>query len=392
MRKGLSTILTVGIVVVVMLALGIGAYVFLTNKTQPQAKTEDTSNNDRSSEDSSATVRPFLIYAETISETTTPDRSWPTVSIYKTSDGSDKELLATVGKVGEYPGRFFLTPDKSKLLIGLESKLQILDLETKQLDDLLVAKNEIGDLVFSPDGKEALIWDQKYASNDLSYTLHRFNLSTKSDAIIKSGVMSEKPAYLSPYSWRSDNKIAMLEPMGEAADFWYLDMDSLEIKQSTVGPIGSSFAGGRNSKLMATPSTTIADICNEMSGVGPNSYDFIDNVSGSKSGNVAATASLMTPVGFSPDDTEFIYYTTVPAKNASECNSPRTKSYFKVSVASGQPAPLDNLVEQLRIWDTNNIGVEYAYSKDDELNQLVIGHKIVASSAKSLQIVAQYWK
>ena len=69
---------------------------------------------------------PVVIYAEEVDSVDVDGRNWPTVNIFKkTGNNLPELLLENVGKVGEYPNSYMLYPDKSKLLINLESKLQV---------------------------------------------------------------------------------------------------------------------------------------------------------------------------------------------------------------------------------------------------------------------------
>jgi len=388
MKKGISTLLTVALTTVVILAIATGIYYFyLAPKSDKEITTDSSSDSDNSITEKSA----YLLYSETISETNNAERSWPTVNIYRTIDGGSKDLLASVGKVGEYPNSFYITPDKTKLLINLESKLQILDLSSKTIADLFFPEHEVGGIVFSPNGEELLIWDQNYASNDKGYSIHRFNLSTKADTILKKGTMGEKPQYLTPYSWRSDDKIALMEPMGEAVDYWYFDLNDAKIKESAVST-GSVYIAGNQGTLIATASGSVGDICNEMSASTPNAYDVADNVSGVKAGTISSGSNYMSVVAFSPTDTEIMYYTTPPTTDKATCDQASAKTYYTANVASGKSTPLADYRAKLKEWGIDNIGASYSNSADGKISNIVLGDQVLATSAKSMQIIAQYWK
>lgn len=391
MKKGISTILIIGLTVAVMLAIFAAIYyVFL----QPKPIGKDTLANqsDQKSAKTGEPASPYLIYAETISEVNNSDRSWPTKNIYRTSNGTSKEFLVTVGKVGEFPGRFFLSPDKNSLYINLESKLQVLNLSTKQLSDVLNAEYSIGTLVFSSDGQSMMVWDQKYASSDKHYALHRVNLSTKQDTIVKTGILEDDPDYLEPYSWRDDSKIAMIEPLGEAVKYWYFDLEDLSIKQAHIGDVGFGYAEGQLGKLLAVPTTTIANICNEMSGLSPNGYEIIDNISGSKTAGFSVPGVEVNLVGFSADDKDLLYYTSPLATNDDECLATRAKSYYKYNIASDTSVPVADFPTLLSEWQIDKIGADFSNSLDGKANNILLDGKVAITSEKYLEIIAEYWK
>src|SRR3989344_2602074 len=119
----------------------------------------------------------------------TESRLWPTEKILRKVGGATPETLAEVGKVGEYPNNYKLNPDKKFLLINLGSKLQILDLTTKELKDLFIPKGVVGSMSYSPDGTQLFIWDDKYLPQDGNnrYYIHRFTISSRKDEILKQG-------------------------------------------------------------------------------------------------------------------------------------------------------------------------------------------------------------
>lgn len=292
---------------------------------------------------------PVLIYAEEIAQTSdsTTNRSYPTVKVMKKVGASNPEELARVGKVGEYPAAFILSPDHKTLYINLESKIQTLDLSSKKLSDFFTPRKQVyNNFVFSPDGTRMFIWDQIYAStNDFSYFVHDLNISTKKDTIIKSGQSNENIYF--PLVWRSDNKVVLGAPKGDASDLWSYDLSSNELKQTT-----KAYAGviSKDGMLSSTYNKSIDDPCNDYSGSGFSVWDIIEPISGNVVGTAGDASKISTVVAFSSDNKQVLFGTT-PVREKSKCDTPSTISYFTKDITAGStPNAVSDLSAILGSW------------------------------------------
>src|SRR3989344_7358108 len=95
-----------------------------------------------------------LAYALLESNADARARRWPTYSIWIKKGTATPEQLAVVGKEGEYPSRFVLSPDHRYIAIDLEKKLQLLNIGTKELRTVFTTENGTAGIAFSLDGSE----------------------------------------------------------------------------------------------------------------------------------------------------------------------------------------------------------------------------------------------
>lgn len=321
-------------------------------KSTPASTTTTTPAASASTATTTATTKqytPVLIYAEEIAQTSDPTthRSYPTVKVMRKVGTTDAEELARVGKVGEYPQAFLLSPDNKKLYINLESKIQTLDLSSKKLSDFFTPRKQVyNNFVFSPDGTRMFIWDQIYTStNDFSYYVHDLNISTKKDTIIKSGQSNENIYF--PMVWRNDNKVLLGAPKGDFSDLWSYDLSSNELKQTAGTYVGVISNDGM---ISSTYNKSIDDPCNDMSGSGSSILNLIEPISGNVIGTAGDASKISSVIAFSSDDKQVLFGTT-PVREKSKCNTPSTTSYFTKNIATGStPTAVSDLSATLGSW------------------------------------------
>jgi hypothetical protein len=332
------------------------------------------------------------------------NRHWPTVKLFRKVGDQNPEELAVVGKVDEFPNDFVLSPDKKSILINLESKLQLLNLETKKLEDLtsLEKRNHAG-AIFSPDGSRIFVWDENYASKNREYFVHMFNLSTRSDQVIKQGFLPEAgPRYLIPECWQKDNKIVMSEPLMQ---IWYYDLETNEYKKTPQDIFNGPFTAFSSScKLVSSPGSYVDDPCDQYDGAAESSYPIFDPISGQEIDRVGSGQDVVTILGFSPDDQEIIYATFEPITDIDdetenywqacyekEQQQEKTIRYYRKNIgADNQGIPIDNHREILYSWGKLEVNARVSFS--DDKYQLILDNQIVLSSNNHLMIVAKYYR
>lgn len=347
------------LIILIIVVVGAGIYWYLALRSTPTTEPQVVEPEEEKDK--------IVLYHKEVNSIT-PDensRRWSVVQIIREVNDGPPEVLAEVGKVGEYPRDFVLSPDKTKLLIGLESKLQILDLDSKELKDLFTPKKEVGSFIYSPNGDKLLIWDKEYASRDNQYYIHEFNIDTKEDNILKSG--STESTY-GLNNWRDDNKVIMSLLMGEWAQTWYFDMTTKAITQ-TPGNLGVGILSNDGTKLV-TENKWIPDICNEKGGGGASLYKMIDPISGKTIlNNIGKSDKHTAIVTFSQDDKELLYFTTNPVANKSDCNKEQTKTFYKINIESGDSETVTDYLELLKSWDvviTGGNALSLDYNTDDK--------------------------
>ena len=287
----------------------------------------------------------MIIFSQEIKTAEASGRIWPTVRIFRKIDNSKPEILAEVGKIGEPPASFALNPDKKFLLINLEKKLQILDLESKEIRGLFVPKRKIRDIVYSPDGKQIFIWDQEMY--DSLFYLHLFTINTGKDEIIKEG--SSGASYYYPIKWRDDGKIILEKAIGEFSELYYLDLLTKQIIKTdhTSSPFTVFRRTGR---AMNAEKSWISDICNRFSGDAPNSYEIIEPVSNKIFETIGIKDEAVDVLAFSPDNKEILVSTYKPWTKEEDCQKEPIRNHYKDEISSGRLIKIDNPLEVLAKW------------------------------------------
>lgn len=384
-------IVVVTLSVAVVLIVGVGLYLWQKPSTSetPDTSASPSQNNTTEASPTTQSVTPVVIYTQQIKKTDNESRSWPTVKILRKIGNAEPETLAEVGKVGEYPNSYQLSPDKKFLLINLESKLQILDLTTRELKDLFIPKRQVLSTSYSPDKTQLFIWDQKYAprDGDNSYYLHSFTISSRKDEILKQGV-SESPFF--GQTWREDNKIVLSEAHGEFSTPHYFDLANNQIVK-TPGNYASGLLS-ESGKAMAVAKDRTADICNDFSGDASSIYNTIDPVSGKILGTVGLPNNRVAILAFSPNDAEAFYQAEKPWTNREDCNKTAEKTYFKVQIATKQATKINNPAELLSSWNENYVGATINYDYEKRIWSILVNGQPIVTSGAELSIAGQYYR
>jgi len=397
---GFYVLLTVFLVAIIFLA-----YRNYQLKQQLQQKQDITSIPVITPTESKIGSIPVIIYGEEIKHEETFNRRWPTYRLIRKVGDNEPEELVEVGKVGEFPADFVLSPDKKFLLVNFENKLKLLDLETKQLEQLIeLEKSNYRGAIFSPDGSQLFIWDQNYVEPEAEreYFVHVFNLKDRTGKIINRG---SRDYSLFPLSWRDDDKVVMLEPRGGGpAGLFYYDLKTNELQsvpgREWVGP------ASKNGRLMGEANSSIGDACNAYSGNAVGSFEIFDPVSGEQFGRVGDDSKVVSIVAFSPDNREIIYtiaaLITSPATDEGieeffdKCSEQyekqeKNKLYYRKVISSNQMGVLlEEPQKILASWDA--FTVEAKAKWDNYIYSISIGGKVIISSDKPLYMVAQYYQ
>ncbi len=336
---------------------------------------------------------PVIIYKEEVTSSEgSSGRSYPTIRIWRKVGAQPYEELATVGRVDEYPIDVSLSHNKKTLLINLESRLQLLDLETRELKDIFTpTKSTYLGAIFSPDDKELFIWDQFYAREDeKEYFVHRLNLETFQDTILFTGVNG---SMYGPIVWREDNKIILYEPLGEFARSWYFDLETNQILQTP----NSNMSGfvSRNGMLMSVVNSHVEDICNEFSGDAWSGYKILDPVTGALLGGLKQQWKPAGISAFSRDGKEILYSVGENVTSRENCAvNVGSSRYFTSHINGGSPKQMsyDSYMRTMNEWGYESMGAEEHYNYENNTYSITINNKPIVTSSKTLGIVAQYLK
>lgn len=336
---------------------------------------------------------PILIYRDEVANHDGPTgRGFPTIKIWRKIGSGPYEELATVGKVGEFPIDISISRDKKSLLINLESKLQLLNLETKELREVFVPnKSTYLGAVFSPDNKELFIWDQFYANGlDGEYFVHRLNLETLKDTVLLAG---NDGSMYGPIVWRDDNKIILSEPMGEFARSWYFDLTTNRIAQ-TPNTNMSGFVSN-DGKSMSVVNAFVENICNEFSGDAWSGYKILDPVTGVLQGGLRQQGKPAGIGAFSLNGRQIIYSVGENITTKEKCDARSKPSMYYQSNYDGsgrKKLTHDQYMKLANEWGYDSISAEAEYDYQTNDYTITINGKPIISSSKDLRIIAQYLK
>ncbi len=393
MKKGLLVSVAV---LVILLLVGGGYYLGTQKKVDTQVTPTPYSTTDiitstplsttPTPKVSSTPLSTTLLYTEVSGTVNTPGRAYDVVKIFRKVGSAKPELLATVGKAGEFPSSFVLSPDKKTLLINLESKLQALDLSSKALTTVFTPKKQVFDLVYSPDGTRIFIWDQIYApsNNDYAYYVHDFNLSTKKDTILAQG--TEQQIYY-PVEWRKDDVVVLGIPKGE-----FSGIASFNVATKKLYTTPGNFSQGVVSQTgmrMATYEKSIDDACNSFSGSANSTHKIIDPVSGKEYANIGASDKRVSVIAFSPDDEMVAYSEQASRTSQNDCDQEQSSTYYQASAEStGTPTVVNDIDALLNSWGLG----EYAYAstKDGKAWSIYEQGKVTVSSNSPLRVISAY--
>ena len=257
--------------------------------------------------------QPIVIYSQQISQQNTANRSWPTVKIFrKIGNNTPEVLIPSMGTVDEYPSDYVLSPDKKTLLINLENKFVLFDLQTKQIYKTITLEHggNYRGVNFSPDSNKLFIWDHQYAGADRSYSVYIYDLKTGQKTPLS--VDQSLTQSLSVEKWRNDNIIILRQPMGDYSNLWTYNLNSnkLENKNQIYGRISE------NGQIMVVEDFNASkeDPCNEMMGTDIGGYKFIDPSSLKQVDSLYGDDKVVHYVASSLNNQSFMFYTMNPIK------------------------------------------------------------------------------
>jgi len=340
--------------------------------------------------------KPVVFYTQVVSETQggtspTDTRTWPTKRIYQATEGSAPRLITTIGKPGEYPSEFMINDAGSKLYANLESSLVEIDVASGSRRTLYTADHSIDGVVFSPDEKSLVIWDQDiYApSTDGKQPYKTAIISLDGTVISEQGSTTDKGYY--PKFWNTDGTVAIGEAAGEATIPWTFDPNSGVLTEDT-----SRYDTRLSATLASRIDTTSDDICPGIGGGSPTKDALYSLPAGTKVGSIGDGSTIVSLVAISSDDTKVMYQSRpIPATEA-ECSSDATPDYFVYSRDTGKATKVSDPVPTLISWKarTGFFAVKSSYDQTKGIYHYSLsatdGTPVVADQQQELSIIAEY--
>ena len=330
------------------------------------------------------TSSPMILFSEEVGAVTGTNRSWRVVAAYEKRGAEPAKKLFQVGSVGEYPKSIRLSPDKQFLLVDLESKLQRYTFATDKLEDLYIAKQGIGGVDFSPDGKELFIWDQAYPAIDKRYYARRLELSTSRTTLVASGLAE---AMVDP-SWLPNNVVILHQAMGAKwAIPWRLSLSTGEFVQVKEG----LFSGytSQTGKLMAVSTAFIGDACNDFSGDTESGFDLVETDTGNKVAAIDGRGKAVRFYAFSPDDRQALYSLYTPFSDREQCegSNPLEDPYLLSIATGGRERVSDPQALVWRWYNTSDARVRMKYDQDKGSFTVFLDEQPVIESLHNLNFI-----
>jgi len=247
-----------------------------------------------------------LTYVLLESKVNARERGWPTYSIWIKKGAAPPERLAAVGKEGEYPTQFILSPDHQYIAINLEKKLQLLNVRTKELRTVFATDTGIIGLAFSSDSSH--VWVSDNSTPATHFLIHSVDVASGKDTLAAKG----------------DNKII-------GGDFWFKQVRADGIifydvlTYSETGPDGGYFdlrtqevhedhaVYGLSEDGKVGLGDAVESIPGHCSEFGPYTVPMIvrvvEPVTGEVLGTIGRHNEAMHLVAFSPDGTQVLFGT-----------------------------------------------------------------------------------
>ena len=321
------------------------------------------------------------IYTEQIKIDENGD-SWD-VKVLRTINDTNPELLTTlelrnVGGSEGLPYNVDLSPDRKNLLISYEydgsgsgsDKLQLFNIETKEIKDILVSKSglNIEYPIFSPNSKEVFFLRSKSNNKDKTYDFYLYNIESQKNEIIKT--VKTRSGIFNP-RWLPENKILLsyslettIENPSFRQEFYIFNKDNKTIsafpnQKFSLLSEGNQDIFNSDNTLFAKPKTFTTRGFKTCYGeddttVLPNSYSILETLSGKEISSFKGNPEEpMTPISFSPDNKEILYIL-----NGDRCRPANPEKYYVQSLYDNKPREEVNLDDIIKKWDivlnTNN--------------------------------------
>ena len=314
------------------------------------------------------------IYTEQIKIDENGD-SWD-VKVLRTINDTNPELLTTlelrnVGGSEGLPYNVDLSPDRKNLLISYEydgsgsgsDKLQLFNIETKEIKDILVSKSglNIEYPIFSPNSKEVFFLRSKSNNKDKTYDFYLYNIESQKNEIIKT--VKTRSGIFNP-RWLPENKILLsyslettIENPSFRQEFYIFNKDNKTIsafpnQKFSLLSEGNQDIFNSDNTLFAKPKTFTTRGFKTCYGeddttVLPNSYSILETLSGKEISSFKGNPEEpMTPISFSPDNKEILYIL-----NGDRCRPANPEKYYVQSLYDNKPREEVKLDDIIQKWD-----------------------------------------
>lgn len=317
-------------------------------------------------------ITPIMFFTKEESIDTEGDRTWPTLSLWRKVGNEEPIMIADkIGKKGEFPASFDLTPNKQQLLINLESKLMALDLQTLQLKQLFVPKKQVANFIFTQDDKQIIVWDQNYETTDYNFFVHKVDLASGVTTQLGQGNSQQVAnAYqdgdnqdgagsLYVQGLNGDN-LLLYQTLGEASAPWVFDLKkgTLQRTPNTRAELYYAYSSAGNAIAKATG--VIDNICNTFAGNAPSTYNLLDPMTGKTLGTFGDGQRVADFYRFSPDGKKAWYAQFETVKDETSCDDKVERSFYEYDLATSKITQVSGNDQQVfDQWFPDKAGFDY---------------------------------
>ncbi len=304
------------------------------------------------------------LFAVADSGTTTSEREWTTYAIWRKVGNHKSEVLATVGAVGEfaYPSTMQLSPDHHYLAIGLESKLDVLDLVTGSLKTIFLPKSVVGNgVAFSPDSTHVAVSDgSEYTPPENGSALYSVDVrSGERTALYTSSTTQE---FAEAVAWRSDGNIILSYrvPKGSGPTIYtYFSPVDNQLHQLGSSPVLDHPSSSGKYFVMAR--AIAADPCQqgEMGASdAATGISMVDPIASTTVVSYVPANEIVDHIEYSPDETHILFGTHSVSACKTDTKQQMIEQYWTLPiVANAQPTRVVSVDEVHTQWKKPNIQI-----------------------------------
>ena len=328
-----------------------------------------------------------VLYITTATSSDIEGRNWPTKIVWRREGNAVPEVMAAVGKEGEYPSTFALSPDHNYLAVNLEKAVDLVDLKTKMKTRVFTTDKWVIAAGFSSDSSKLLITDGAvYAGEESLKPLYIIDIKTGTKSVVVPDVRLLGLGDIAPVLLRSDG-VLLFNEIGYK-DCGIPGLYMLDAAHKTATTTYEKYGLSDDGTLAIGSAIETAPVPPEQEGMcSPGAYptvaSVVEPVSGSVAGRVGKSGEPFTLVAFSPDHTQVLFKTSKDLKEYTY--------YVQTINNSSAPKVVSDPWTLLASWKASAGPITYAQGEQN-YNALYLGNTPIVISPQWPELIGQYFK
>ena len=329
-----------------------------------------------------ASPAPVVLYSQQIQTPVSAGRTWSVLALYRKWGTGRRQLITTVGRIGDYPLSVKLSPNTFVLAVNFEHRVAIQNQWTQAHETVYRTTGTITGSIWTTSSHQLFVWVE--SSNHRSAYL--VDTQTKLATLVYRDTGSVS---LKPMAWRQDGYVVLEQTKTTGVQLWSLRLKTRALKSTDITAVSPVYSP--DGKIVVVEDEHIADPCST-GGRATNKFEFKDTVTGQEHGYIGGVATATTPLAYSADNQESLFLSTAVATNRTNCvSSPNrhlihaTRASTDTTVVSAADAAL--LLQQ---WQAPSIGAWLNHSAGRY--RITTIDRTVADVSQPLSIIAQYWQ